>query len=123
MDRAQLKPKNKIISAASFPDDDPYQGGFEDDRINQRSNNNFCTNQELVNNKGNGKEDNFNPIETNEKNTASNIHENDNYGCKSNTYQSNSYQSSSNSEKESESTTSSCSLEIQDNSGLGSTRM
>ena len=123
MDRAQLKPKNKIISAASFPDDDPYQGYFEEDANNERSNNNFWINQELDSNKGNDKEVNLNPIETNDNNTVSNTHENDNYGNKLDAYQSNSNQSCSNSQRESESTTSSCSLEIQDNSGLGSTRM
>ena len=123
MDRAQLKPRNKVISAASFPDDDPYQAYFKEDESNQRSNNNFWINQELSSNKENDQEVNSNATETNENNTESHIQENENYGSHDNAYQSNSNQSCSNSQSEFESTTSSCSLEIQDNSGLGSTRM
>ena len=123
MDRSQLKPKTKIISAASFPDDDPYQVYIEEDGSNQRSNNNFWASQKLVGNEENGKDININPSETNEKNTVSNIHQNNDNGNESNAYQINVYQSGSNSQRESESTASSSSLEIQDNSDLGSTRM
>ena len=128
MDRTKQKNKDRVISAASFPDEDPYQMSLRNDPYSQTNDIDLWSNTE------------HNAIqEDNKSNKQVNMDKTSfpKNGESTNTFsyditlfdkleeadQVNSGESHSSSQRESESTSSSHSLDIQDSAGFGSTRM
>ena len=129
MDRSQLRDKHNIISAASFPDDDPYQVCLEKELVNQHDitkKDNVLSKQGQILGEGfvnGGKEINMTFSQQNNFNKTSNCRQNSNFFEELDAYQSNSDHSRSTSQMENESTSSLSSSETRDNSGMSSTRM
>ena len=122
MDRAKCRDRDGVISAASFPDDDPYQLSFENDKRTITNDIDLWSKTEVETNHENLRNNNQLVIDETEG-TAKHS-----YGINlleelDATHQTNTDESHSSSQRESESASSSYSLEFLDSTGLGSTRM
>ena len=136
MDRVQLKNKTRPISAASFPDYDPYQelvsfgvnGNTQLGKALYENGKKFYDQETIPKNDSKVKSDKryLSSNNTKDIDLTSNYRQNDlmeEFVKELEAYQSNSDLSHSMGQRESESTSSSCSLEVQANSDLGTTRM
>ena len=128
MDRTRQKNKDRVISAASFPDEDPYQMSSGNDPYSQTNDIDLWSNtgqnsiqedhksNQLVNT------DKI-PLPKNGEKTNTFSYDITLFDKLEDTHQVNSGESPSSSQRVSESTSSSHSLDIQDSAGFGSTRM
>ena len=122
MDRAKSRERDGVISAASFPDDDPYQILFENDQHNKTNDLDLWSKTELSTNRENLRNNNQLMMDGTEK-SAKNSYDINFLEESGATHHTNTDESNSSSQRESESASSSYSLEFVDNTGLGSTRM
>lgn len=122
MDRSKFRDRDRVISAASFPDDDPYQMSFENNKqsktndIDLRSRTEATTNIENVRN-------NNQLVMDETEGTVKLSHRINLLEELDAELQTNTDESHSSSQRESESASSTYSLEFQDHAALGSTRM
>ena len=125
MDRERGRAKERVISAASFPDDDPYHVSFGDSIIQNCdlwSKSGMEVDKENILDDNNAMlEDNLPP--RNQEGTENLNTNNINLLGESEDSQTYSDQSRSSSQRESESASSGYSIEFQDEIGLGITRM
>ena len=128
MDRTKHRNKDRVISAASFPDEDPYQMSLRNDPYSQANDIDLWSNTGQNDIQEDHKSNNLVntdkiPLPKNGEKTNTFRYDITLFDKLEETHQVNSGESHSSSQRESESTSSSHSLDIQDNSGFGSTRM
>ena len=122
MDRAKCRDRDGVISAASFPDDDPYQISFKNDQHTITNDIDLWSKTELKANNENLRNNNQLVVDETEGTVKHS------YGINlleesDATHQTSTDESHSSGQRESESASSSYSLEFLDSTGLGSTRM
>ena len=122
MDRAKCRDRDGVISAASFPDDDPYQILFKNDQHTITNDIDLWSKTELKVNNENLRNNNQLMVDETEGTVKHS------YGINlleesDATHQTSTDESHSSGQRESESASSSYSLEFLDSTGLGSTRM
>ena len=122
MDRAKCRERDSVISAASFPDDDPYQISFKDDSRTITNDIDLWSKTELKRNHENMRNNNQLVMDETDE-TAKHSYDINLLEELDATHQTNTDESHSSSQRESESASSSYSLEFLDSTGLGSTRM